>query len=132
MNTKLLMSASSFYMGIVGIFFLFLPVEFLNFLDIASSFLHTLFIQVFGGLYIGFAVMNWMARGNLIGGIYSKPVAMGNFAHFFIGGLTLLKAAFSSPEIPLLWIIASIYGVFATLFALVSFGNPLSKKISYD
>ncbi|MEP1150471.1 MAG: hypothetical protein ABJH08_01980 [Balneola sp.] len=132
MNTKFLMSASSLFMGPAGIAFLFLPEEFLSYIDLHPSFITILFIQIFGGLYLGFAVMNWMARGNLIGGIYSKPVAMGNFAHFFIGGLTLLKAAFSFPEILPLWLIASIYGIFATLFALVAFGNPISKKTPSD
>lgn len=132
MNTKLLMSASSLFMGIVGIVFLFLPVELLNYAELTPSFIHTLFIQIFGGLYLGFALMNWMGRGNLIGGIYSKPVAMGNFTHFFIGGITLIKVAFSYPEMPLLWIIATIYGTFGTLFALVAFGNPFSKKASSD
>lgn len=128
MNTRFLMSASSLFMGLAGIAFLFLPEEFLSYISISPSFVNILFLQIFGGLYLGFAVMNWMGRGNLIGGIYSKPVAMGNFAHFFIGGLTLFKAAFISPEMLPLWIITSIYGIFATLFALTAFGNPLSKK----
>lgn len=132
MNTKFLMSASSFLMGLIGIIFLFLPEEFQGYFDLDPSFLNTLFLQIFGGLYLGFALMNWMARENLIGGIYSKPVAMGNFTHFFIGGITLIKVAFSSPEMPLLWIIATIYGTFGTLFALVAFGNPFSKKASSD
>lgn len=132
MNTKFLMSASSLFMGLAGIAFLFLPEEFLSYINLDPSFITILFIQIFAGLYLGFAVMNWMARGNLIGGIYSKPVAMGNFAHFFIGGMTLIKTSFAAPEILILWFITSIYGIFATLFALVAFGNPLNKKISSD
>ena len=36
-------------------------------------------------------MLNWMAKGTLIGGIYNKPIAIGNFTHFTIGGLALIK-----------------------------------------
>ena len=119
-------------MGIAGITFLFLPTEILNYTGENPSFFNTIFIQIFGGLYFSFALINWMAKGNLIGGIYSKPLAMGNFSHFFIGSITLIKAAFSMPEMIHLWILGVIYLVFAIPFALVAFGNPLSKKVSSD
>jgi hypothetical protein len=38
-------------------------------------------------------MLNWMARANRIGGIYSRPVAMGNFLHFTMGALVLLGLA---------------------------------------
>jgi len=119
-------------MGITGTAFLFLPIEILNNIGENPSFFNTIFIQIFGGLYFSFALINWMAKGNLIGGIYSKPLAIGNFSHFFIGSITLIKAAFSVPEMIYLWIIGLIYLIFAITFALVAFGNPLSKKVSSD
>ena len=50
-------------------------------------------LQLLGGLYFGFGMLNWTAKGNLTGGIYSRPVAMGNLTHFVMGGLALLKFA---------------------------------------
>ena len=48
--------------------------------------------QACGVLYLGFAILNWMAKDDLIGGIYSRPVAMGNFLHFFTIAMALVKS----------------------------------------
>jgi hypothetical protein len=42
-------------------------------------------------LYFALSLMNWLARSNAIGGIYSRPVSIGNFVHFFVGTITLAK-----------------------------------------
>ena len=39
-----------------------------------------------------FAMLNWMAKGVIIGGIYSRPIVIANLAHFLIGDLELIKA----------------------------------------
>ena len=45
---------------------------------------------------LGFGMMNWMARDALFGGIYNKPMTIGNFMHFGIGALGLVKAVFKA------------------------------------
>ena len=127
MNTKFLMMASAIAMGIAGIFFTFLPEEIISYAGFTITELNTLSLQILGALYFAFAVLNWMARANLIGGIYSKPVAMGNFAHFFIAGITLIKGALANQYVLSLWISGIIYSVFAIMFATVAFGNPLKN-----
>lgn len=129
MNTRLLMSASAIFMGIAGLCLTFLPAELINYAGLVTGEMSILLLQITGALFVAFASLNWMARGNLIGGIYSRPVAMGNFAHFFIGGITLLKSAITNEFMILLWTAAIIYTLFAVLFALVAFGNPLSTKV---
>jgi hypothetical protein len=74
-----------------------------------------------GALYLGFAMLNWMAQGNVIGGIYSRPVAMANFTHFMIAGLALSKAVVTGEHPPALLAAALVYGVLAVLFAYVAF-----------
>ena len=127
MNTKLLMASSAILMGIAGVSLLFLPDEILSISGYSTGGLNSIALQIFGALYIAFCVLNWLARANLIGGIYSKPVALANFAHFFIGGLSLLKGA-AVAEFPALWVIGMIYSVFAVLFAVIAFGNPLKEQ----
>lgn len=84
-----------------------------------------LLLQITGAMYLGFAILNWMARDVLIGGIYARPVALGNFLHFAVGTLTLWKTigggALRGREI-----IAGaiVYSVFAAWFGLVLFGHP--------
>ncbi|MEP7163617.1 MAG: hypothetical protein ABI741_02930 [Ferruginibacter sp.] len=124
MNTKLLMISSAVILGGLGLAATFFPQEILNNAGIDPAGYASLFVQVTGALYIGFAIMNWMAKATIIGGIYSKPVAMGNFTHFFIAALALIKALQTHHDMMLIWIITVVYVVFALLFAWVAFTKP--------
>lgn len=128
MNTKFLMIASALVMGIAGICFTFLPDEIINYAGYTSTGLNSLSLQILGALYLAFAILNWMAKSNLIGGVYSKPVALGNFAHFFIAGITIIRSAFANETVVALWIGAIIYSIFAVTFGMVAFGNPIKKE----
>jgi hypothetical protein len=87
-----------------------------------------LFVQLAGALYLGFAMMNWMAKTVLIGGIYALPLAIGNFSHFLIGALALLKYAFAAPNSLFLWLFTIIYALFAVLFGIVFFTHPVKAN----
>ena len=82
-----------------------------------------LLIQMMGALYLGFAVLNWMARGVLIGGIYSRPLALGNFLHFAMVGVMLARAAIRF-EVVQLAASALVFSVFAIWFGTVLFTHP--------
>ncbi len=122
------MSASALTMGALGISASFLPDEILNYIGIESTGLAPLFVQVLGALYLGFAMMNWMAKSVLIGGIYARPLAMGNFMHFIIGALALVKGTLANSTLTAMWVVTAMYAVFAILFGLVLFGRPLKTN----
>ena len=124
MNSRYLMIASSIVTGLLGLTASFFPKEISNYAGFSPTEMLTLFVQVTGALYVGFAIMNWMAKTVLIGGIYAKPLAMGNFAHFMIAAIALVKAALNNSMLPYLWIIAIVYLIFAVLFGIVLFANP--------
>ena len=84
-----------------------------------------LLVQMAGAVYLGFAMLNWMARGILIGGIYARPVALGNFLHFLMVAITLTKAAAAFAVVPLA-ISAAVFSVFAIWFGAVLFKPPLT------
>jgi ABC-type multidrug transport system permease subunit len=126
MNTKLLMSASAVVMGITGITLSFFPQEFVSLFKMADT--NIIVLQLLGGLYFGFAMLNWAAKANLTGGIYSRPVAIGNLTHFVIGGLALLKFATRNITTTYIWIAVILYLVFAILFGFVLFTNPVMKN----
>lgn len=128
MNTKYLMIASSIFMGLIGLSATFLPIEILNYVGINSTILLTLLIQITGALFLGFALMNWTAKTVLIGGIYSKPLCIGNFLHFTVAGLALVKAAINNLSLTYVLIAAIIYSIFAILFGLVLFTSPIKSK----
>ena len=128
MNTKILMITSALLMAICGILFQFIPNVILQLFEVDSNPILPLFVQMMGAMYLGFAMMNWMAKTVLIGGIYARPLAMGNLLHFMIGALALIKFAFSNPHLWTIWITAIFYSIFAILFGIVMFTNPLSAK----
>jgi ABC-type multidrug transport system permease subunit len=75
-------------------------------------------------------MLNWAARANLTGGIYSRPVVIGNLAHFVISGLALLKFATRNSTHSYIWIAVIIYLVFAMFFGIVMYTNPAIKNKS--
>lgn len=125
-NTKVLMTLSAGIMAILGLVLTFLPEEIIAYVLTRENAQLAIIIQVLGSLYFAFAMLNWMARANLIGGIYSRPVSIANFTHFFIGSMGLLKAAWHL-NTTFFWIAGIAYFVFAVLFGLVVYTNPAAR-----
>ncbi|HEX8618771.1 MAG TPA: hypothetical protein VF911_14400, partial [Thermoanaerobaculia bacterium] len=92
MNTKILLTLSAVVMGAMGIAASFAPHEILHSFGSAATGVLPLLVQLLGASLFGLAMANWLARGSLIGGIYNRPLAVGNLAHFTIGALALLRA----------------------------------------
>lgn len=120
------MAISAVVMGAAGMMLSFLPQEVAGSLGMSEA--AAVILQLLGALYLGFAMINWTARANLIGGIYSRPVALGNLAHFVIAALALAKLSFKTPALHYLWVAALIYSAFAVLFAYVFFTTPDLKS----
>src|SRR5512142_3573850 len=83
MNSRLLMVTSSAVLAIGGIAAIFAPAELLSSIGLADI-APPVLVQLLGALYFAFAITNWTAKDNAIGGIYSRPLALGNFSHFAI------------------------------------------------
>ena len=126
MHTRALMSLSAAFMAIAGLATSFAPQEVLETHGTVPDNATLLLIQMMGALYLGFAMLNWMARGVIIGGIYARPLAAGNFLHFAMVGVTLTKAAFVFGVVPLA-VSAFVYSFFAVWFGIVLFRPPVPK-----
>jgi hypothetical protein len=112
-------------MGLAGTF---LPINTLVVADIVPSKSTIILCQMMGGLYLGFAILNWMNRKAPMGGIYGKPVATANLLHFMVVGLMLLKEVFRS-ELGHAFIVLSIlYALFALGFGSTLFIDPFSRR----
>jgi hypothetical protein len=107
-------------MGITGLVLTFLPQEVASAVGWTEG--SVIVFQIAGALYFGFAMLNWMSKANLIGGIYNRPVAVGNATHFFIAALALLKF---SPKNAVLTVMAIIYSFFAVAFVYILFTHPV-------
>jgi hypothetical protein len=129
MNTKIILTACALFLGLIGIGLTFLPNEILKYLQIESNQIMVIFMQLLGALYLGFAMLNWMAKGSTIGGIYNRPIAIGNFMHFGVGAMALLKIAFSVKEFKEVIIpLAIVYTIFAVCFGYIFRANPSKVK----
>ena len=116
MNTKILMTASCLFLGAVGLFTLFAPDVLLGFMDASPTGPLAVTVQLMGTLYFAFALVNWTAKDSAIGGIYARPVSLGNFAHFFAGALILIKYFISMDFNVFVLLLTIVYGIFAVLF----------------
>ena len=125
MRTNLLMSSSALFMGILGFAASFMTQEILTHLGAVPNASSTLLVQVMGALYLGFAILNWMARSVMIGGIYARPVALGNFLHFAVVTTAAWKViAAGAVTSRILLAACCLYTVFAVWFGFVLFTTP--------
>ena len=123
------MTLSAAMLGLAGIALTFLPAELLISLDISPSKPQEFLLQIIGALYFAFAMLNWMTKSSLIGGIYNRPVAVANFTHFVIVALALVKGVISNPDLPAGILAATVvYSIFAILFGIILFRHPLPEK----
>lgn len=125
MKTNLLLAASALFMAVLGIAGSFLPQELLAAAGIAQSPALVILMQLHAAILLGFAMTNWMARGSAIGGIYNRPLAVGNAAHFVIGALAVAKAVIDGERAPLIVAVAVIYAVFAIAFGRLLFRSGI-------
>jgi hypothetical protein len=117
-------------MAVAGLALSFAPAEVVSAFGV-DAIPVVVFAQLTGALYLGFAILDWMARESTIGGIYNRPLALGNFTHFLVGALALLKAASKTPHWLPGWIAAIVYSLLALGFGAVLFGSPRSVSVSH-
>ena len=126
MNTKILLTSSALFLAIIGILLSFLPHEIVDYLNIESNSITILFLKILSALYLGFGILNWMAKGTLIGGIYNKPIAIGNLMHFGVGAIALVKVVSTiRTHSEIIISLTIVYVIFAMLFAYVFRTNPV-------
>jgi hypothetical protein len=119
-----LLIGSAIVMAVLGLAASFVPREILIALNVRPDPLPVLLVQITGALYLGFAMLNWMARGSLIGGIYGRPVAFGNFLHLMVVALAMLKALIAGPRPPMIIVGACVYWLLCLGFGWVLFTPP--------
>jgi len=81
-----------------------------------------------GGLYLGFAMLNWMNRNAPVGGIYGRPLLTANLIHFLIVSLMLIKHVIDGAGNGLI-LLCVLYTSFAVGFGLLQFMDPTRKSV---
>lgn len=111
---------------IIGVLFSFVPDEAVSYLGWNSE--SAILFQLAGAMYFGFGMINWTARANLIGGIYGRPIALGNFTHAAIAGLALVKIAMREGGSPAIVGFVVVYLLLAATFGYIFFTHPKLKS----
>jgi hypothetical protein len=120
------MMLSAIFLALLGLATSYFPEKVLQTHGTVPDNATLLLIQMMGALYLGFAILNWTARGVLMGGIYARPLALGNFLHFAMVGVMLIKAAITFGVIQLATS-AFVFSVFAIWFGVVLFTSPVRR-----
>ncbi len=129
MNTKLIMTITAILFAVIGIALTFAPDYVMTLMGIAPNKGIELILQLLGATYYAFAILNWMAKGAIIGGIYNKPIAMANFIHFLIAGMALSRAGFGNSGLPkVVSGLGGFYLVWALIFWMIMFKHPEPKS----
>jgi len=132
MKTKWLMMSSAVFLAALGLATSYMPERVLGMHGTVPDNATLLLVQMMGALYLGFALLNWTARGVLMGGIYARPLALGNFLHFAMVAVMLTRAAIAHGVVQLATS-AFVFSVFAIWFGVVLFthpGKPASNGVS--
>lgn len=125
MPAKALMMASAIFLALLGLFTSFFPYEVLAMHGTEPDGPTVLLIEMMGALYLGFALLNWTARGVVIGGIYARPLALGNFLHFAMVTVMLAREAIDH-AVWMLAVSSLTFGIFAAGFGILLF-RPLPR-----
>ena len=127
--TKTLMIISAIFLAVNGFVFSFFPNEISVLLTNDDNHFFILILQILGALYLGFSYLNWMSKNSLIGGIYNKPLLIGNLLHFLTASMALIKLAFKfENNLQLILSYTIIYCLFTLFFWICFFTNPFSNK----
>ena len=123
------MTSSALFLGIIGILLSFVPNEITDYLNVEPNNITILFLKIMSALYMGFGILNWMAKGTFIGGIYNRPIALGNLTHFGIGAIALVKVASKiQTHSEIIILLTIVYVIFAILFAYFFRTNPTKRE----
>lgn len=127
--SRILMTFSAIFMAVLGLITSYFPDRVLETHGTVPDGPTMLLIQMMGALYLGFAILNWMARGVIMGGIYARPLALGNFLHFAMVAAMLTREAIDHGVMQLATS-AAVFSAFAIGFGVVLFRVPTPPRSS--
>ena len=126
--TKTLMIISAIFLAVNGFVLSFFPNEISVLLTNNDNHFFILILQILGALYLGFSYINWMSKNSLIGGIYNKPLLIGNTLHFLTASIAMIKLVFKfENNLQLIIMYTIIYCLFTLFFGYVFFSDPFKK-----
>ncbi len=113
-NPLLTASAAVYFVSSVGA--IFAGDELLKMAGAAGTPLELALLQLLGAAVFSLAMLNWMNRFSLTGGIFGRPLVVTNFANSAISALMLVHLARRGVASTELWIALGFYALLALAF----------------
>jgi hypothetical protein len=125
-RVKLLVGASAVCLAALGLLLLFAGVEITG--SVFGAPVAEPFPAILGAALLGFASMNWIARHNILGGIYGRAVVAANQTHLTVGAIVLIKHGLAYGGSAGYWALAALYVAGGVLFGVLTMGRGLPAK----
>lgn len=88
------------------------------------------FGQLLAAACLAMAVLNWLSRHTLLGGIYGRPVVAANATGYFIAAITLLKPTIAGAFRPAGWLLTIPVTALAVAYAWLMFRGPFERDVA--
>ena len=82
---------------------------------------------VLASALLGLGALTWLARSQLLGGIYGRPVVSANATFYFIAAIELLKVAGRREVSAALWVVAILVTAFACVYGWLLLRGPFER-----
>ena len=88
--------------------------------------------QLLAGAWLGLAAVNWLQRTAVIGGIYGRPIVMGNTALYLVSALSLLRALVDGAAPRAMWAPCAVALALAIVYGALLLRGPFDSLRVYD
>ena len=85
------------------------------------------FGQLLAAACLSLAVLNWMSRRTLLGGIYGRPVVAANATGYLIAAITLLKPTLAGDFRPAGWLLTIPVTALAIAYGWLMLRGPFAR-----
>jgi hypothetical protein len=80
--------------------------------------------QLLGAAWLGVAVLNWLQRAAVLGGIYGRPVVFANFVLYLVSALSLLRGLLGGGAPRALWLLLVPLAILAVSYGALLLRGP--------
>lgn len=118
---RTILVASSLWLAVLGGGLLFFPSVCADLLSLPDGSARAL--PLVGGGQLGFAMMNWTGRSAVYGGIYGRPIVVGNFANAVITSSALMRTQMDDGS-TVGWLVVVALLLYTVAFVRLTFWPP--------
>lgn len=128
MSSRTILTITSLLLFVAGGAAVFAADEVAGLMDLEVSF-ETRILAEFAGIgMLALAIQNWMSRGRPIGGVYARPLGLGNLLFFSTSALTLGRYLAAEMLPREMIAVCGVFALLALAFAwLFFFSRPAAE-----